>query len=236
MNQSADTGASLHPGVFGLRDVAKSVGTTSILSDVSMDIFPGEAVALMGPSGSGKSTVMAVLGMFTSWNSGSVTLDGVGIGSSARSRNRARQRMGMGWIGQHAAFLPGRSVVDNVLVPLRVGTKRPENMPEDPMAEAIGLLESLGLGSVAFSSASVLSGGEQQRLSIARAIVCAERVVLADEPTASLDSVSTELAIEALVSSRAGKTLVVATHDPRVAERCERTVWLRDGVVEKVDG
>ncbi|MDF0530052.1 ATP-binding cassette domain-containing protein [Tsukamurella sp. 8F] len=222
------------PPVIALDAVGKVAGRTTILSDVSLQVHQGEALALMGPSGSGKSTLMAILGMFTAWSSGSVRIGGVEVAKASRHRNRARRQLGFGWVGQTPSFLPGRSVLDNVAVPLRVDGAR--RAPGAPLSECRDVLVGLGLGRSLRSSASVLSGGEQQRLSIARALIASRRVLLADEPTASLDSASTEQVIDALVSARGIRTLVVATHDPRVAARCTRTVWLEDGRIDRSGG
>ncbi len=237
MNRLADAPTvpfrtSPHESLVTFDAVGKIVGRTTILSGISLDIHPGEALALMGPSGSGKSTLMAILGMFTGWSSGTVFVDGVTVGASARSRNRARRELGFGWVGQTPAFLPGRSVLDNALIPVRVDSR---SRSRARFSEYRDVLVGLGLGRVLHSSVSVLSGGEQQRLSIARALIASRRVLLADEPTAALDSANTGQVIDALVRSRGARTVVVATHDPRVAERCTRVVWLRDGEIDLVE-
>ena len=205
--------------------LGKSIRGVQVLDGVDVRVDPGESVAVTGPSGSGKSTLMAVLGLLTTRSAGSLVLDGVPVAAGGRARRRARRRQRVGWVPQSPLVLPGRSALDNVLTGVRFRS------PAVPGAVGAALLalDHVGLGHAADRDASVLSGGELQRLGVARALVAGARVVMADEPTASLDHASTLRVVEALRAVRGRATLLVATHDPVVAGACDRVLVLRDG-------
>ena len=196
------------------------------LVDVSLRIETGETVAITGPSGSGKSTMLNILGTLEVPTSGSVTIDGIDastLGDDALSALRANR---IGFVFQQFNLLRHLSVVDNVATGLLyrgVATKERRSAAREA-------LERVGLGDRGAHRPAQLSGGEQQRAAIARAIVGNPAIVLADEPTGNLDSASGESIIE-LLRGLAGPdtTVVVITHDARVASSMHRRVVLRDG-------
>jgi ABC-type lipoprotein export system ATPase subunit len=207
--------------------LGKTIRGARILHDLDICVEAGESVAVTGPSGSGKSTLMAVLGLLSDRSAGALVIGGRAVPASSRGRRRARRSVRIGWVPQLPLVLPGRTALDNVLVGARFLTG--DDGPD--VVGALGALERVGLEHAVDQDATSLSGGELQRLGVARALVSQADVVMADEPTASLDRTSTERVVEALGAVREGATLLVATHDPMVASACDRVLLLRDGRV-----
>ena len=200
-----------------------SARSASVLVGVSMTIAAGESVALMGPSGSGKTTLLGILGLLFVPSEGSLLLDG----SPVPGRRRAALRAGaFAWVFQGTNVLPRRTALDNAALGLlaRGASQR------EAEAAAHKALAAVGVGHLAAKPANTLSGGELQRVCVARAIAARPRFILADEPTGQLDHANTEGVIDALVANRSiGTAVVIATHDPEVAAHCDRIVRLRDG-------
>ncbi len=198
------------------------------LHDVSLRVGAGESVAVMAPSGAGKSTLLHVLGAMDRPDRGSVVVDGVDI-TRLRRRQLVRYRRTVGFVFQRFHLLPALNALDNVLAPVM-----PYRTNFDKVARARELLELVGLGARHDSVPSRLSGGQQQRVAIARALINRPRLLLADEPTGNLDSVTGEEVMDLVTSlvTEEGMKMLVATHDAGVAGRCERHVRLRDGMVE----
>ncbi|MBI2766363.1 MAG: ATP-binding cassette domain-containing protein [Chloroflexi bacterium] len=182
------------------------------------------AVALMGPSGSGKTTLLSILGMLTIPTAGTVLLDGQ---PPLRARGRTRLRAELfSWVFQGVNVLPRRSAVDNAALGLLARGMR----YSQSMGTALAALEVVGLHGLADRRIDTLSGGEVQRVCIARALATRPRYILADEPTGQLDRANTAVAIDALVGRRPrGTAVVIATHDPFVAGHCDVVVQLVDG-------
>jgi lipoprotein-releasing system ATP-binding protein len=212
--------------VLEASDILKGYGKTIVLRGASIYAGAGEAVAILGPSGSGKSTFMAVIGLLQEWSEGSVRRNGEVVSPSMRSLRYARRRFPASWVPQLPVVLPGRSTLDNALVSLRFQTG---SLTAVDVQRSREVLEQVGLGHVVRRDVSVLSGGELQRLSVARAILSDAPLVLADEPTASLDHTNAVRVATALVTNRGTRCVIVATHDPRVAAACDRRVRLVDG-------
>ncbi|EHH2448959.1 ABC transporter ATP-binding protein [Vibrio vulnificus] len=196
------------------------------LQSVSGAIEQGEMVALCGPSGSGKSTLLNILGLLDMQYSGQVTLHGDDYPSSANQAATLRREK-LGFIFQKFNLVPVMTALENVAYPLYLNgvdkTKQRQLAAE--------MLERVGLGESLHTLPDQLSGGQQQRVAIARALVHRPTLVIADEPTASLDSVTANLVIDIMkqLGHERATTFVVATHDGRMASRCDRTIELLDG-------
>ena len=207
--------------------LAKAFGPTTALVDASVAVAPGEIVALMGPSGSGKSTLLHLLAGLLRPDAGTVELTGERIDAlSERRRSDVRLRR-LGFVFQHGELVPELTVVENVELPLRLTGTR----PGPARARALEMLDRLGVAAEADRRLSEVSGGQAQRAAVARALVHRPPVVLADEPTGALDTVTGELVLEAFVDAARdqGTAVVLVTHDLRVASYAARDVLVRDG-------
>ena len=221
-------------------------GELRVLNGIDLTLGPGESMAIVGPSGSGKSTLLSLMGGLDTPTRGSVFLDGRDLGGlTDRERARVRSRR-IGFVFQLHHLLPQCSVWENVLVPtLAVGRVsrawprhpgEPEARSEaDPAERALRLLERMGLGGRLGHRPAELSGGECLRAAVARALINRPAVLLADEPTGSLDEEAAGQLAELLVSvnREEGTTLVVVTHSPVLAGLMERRCRLHGGVVEE---
>ncbi len=199
------------------------------LDGLDLTIDEATTTALMGPSGSGKSTLLHLVAGLDAPSRGSVLVDGIDV-ASLRGRRLADHRRSVGFVFQRYNLIGSLTVLDNVLAPTVGGSGRDARVAR---ARAADLLEEVGLGGTERALPDDLSGGEQQRVAIVRALVNDPRIVLADEPTGSLDTATGFEVIDLLLAlpARTGTTVLVATHDYAVAARCERIVTLRDGRV-----
>jgi putative ABC transport system ATP-binding protein len=216
-----------------LTDVRKTYRTGSLevaaLRGISITIDEGEYVAVMGPSGSGKSTLMHIIGCLDVPSDGSYRLAGEDVGAMPESQLADVRNRRVGFVFQQFNLLASMTALRNVELPL---TYRRGVGKEKRRERAIEALERVGLGDRMRHRPGELSGGEQQRVAVARALVTGPDVLLADEPTGNLDSASTA-AILGLLDELHGsdRTIVVITHEPDVARRSKRTVRLLDGLV-----
>jgi putative ABC transport system ATP-binding protein len=205
----------------------KSFGGTTALDGLSIEIGGGEVVAILGPSGSGKSTLLLCLAGVLLPDAGDVLYRGrslVAVPDTVRTRLRRDE---FGFVFQFGQLVPELTAVDNVSLPLRLaGLRR-----RDAAARAREFLASLGVEEVADKRAGEMSGGQAQRVAVARALVARPRVIFADEPTGSLDSTNGELVMELLVSTarRQASSVVIVTHEPQVAAYADREIVVRDG-------
>jgi lipoprotein-releasing system ATP-binding protein len=214
-----------------VRGVSKSfttaAGSLPVLADVSFALEPGSRLAIMGPSGSGKSTLLSIIGGLEEPTSGEIRLDGVDpFAGDAAARAAFRNRR-VGFVFQEHHLLAGCTALDNVLVPaLAAGS-----VPRETVARGTRLLERVGLGGRLDHRPAELSGGERQRVAVARALVLAPRLVLADEPTGQLDSRSAAEVAGLLVelAAESGGMLVVVTHAEPLAARVGSIRRLVDG-------
>ena len=208
-----------------LKDVSKIYGDLHALDKVNLKVDTGEWVAIMGPSGSGKSTMMNIIGCMDKPTSGEVLLDGVDISKeSAKNLTRIR-RDKIGLIFQQFHLVNYLTAVENVMM-----AQYYHSVPDEK--EALQALERVGLADRAKHLPSQLSGGEQQRVCIARALINYPELLLADEPTGNLDEANENIVLDIFAQlHKEGTTLVVVTHDPEVAEVAQRTVMLGYGKI-----
>jgi putative ABC transport system ATP-binding protein len=218
--------------VISLADVRKVYRSGSLeveaLRGVSLDISPGEYVAVMGPSGSGKSTLMHILGCLDVPTSGTFNLAGEDVSEMTEDELADIRNLRIGFVFQQFNLLPSLSAWRNVELPLMyAGVARAERR-----RRAVEALEQVGLGDRVEHRPGELSGGQQQRVAVARALVTEPALILADEPTGNLDSVSTTDVLALLQElHEAGRTIVLITHEADVAAEAKRVVRLRDGHV-----
>jgi putative ABC transport system ATP-binding protein len=197
------------------------------LNGVSLDIRSGEVLVLMGPSGSGKTTLISILGGILSATEGSVRIDGREIVGLPEKELPALRRDLFGFIFQGFNLFPALTAEENVAIMCRL-----KNVPH-PGRAAAELLASVGLADKRRSYPADLSGGQKQRVAIARALAGDPRIILADEPTAALDSVSGRTVLEIMsgLARHKNRAVVIVTHDPRVLDYCDRIVHIEDGRV-----
>jgi putative ABC transport system ATP-binding protein len=200
------------------------------VADASVRVFPGEVVSIMGPSGSGKSTLLCLLAGLLTPDRGEVELMGSDLaGLSAAARAELRRRY-LGFVFQRFNLLKGLTALDNVALALELGGCSPREARQRARQglEAVGLERSVG------RLPRDLSGGEQQRVAVVRALAPAPALVLADEPTGNLDSVNGRAVIELLCAQArdSGAGVVIVTHDARVGEVVDRRLWMEDGVLQ----
>ena len=208
-------------------DLHLSFGTSPALAGASVEVRPGEVLALLGPSGSGKSTLLHCLAGILRPDSGEVHYRGTRVDDLSDERRSALRRSDFGFVFQFGSLVPELSAVDNVALPLRLAGDRRTTARR----RAVEWLERLEVGDVAAKRPGEMSGGQGQRVAVARALVGGPRVVFADEPTGALDSFNGELVMDLLVgAARAqGTSVVLVTHESRVAAYADREVVIRDG-------
>jgi ABC-type lipoprotein export system ATPase subunit len=214
--------------VASARGVVKVYGegraALRVLDGLDLDLAAGELVAVTGRSGSGKSTLLNVIGALDQVDAGQVEVCGVRLDGAPESALAPLRRDRIGFVFQSFRLLPELTGLENVLLPARLDGRRPS------LDRGAELVERLGLGAAAERLPAVLSGGEQQRLAIARALVNDPQLVLADEPTGNLDAESGETVLELLRAiADNGKAVLLVTHEPEATRRADRVLRLQDG-------
>jgi len=198
------------------------------LRDATFDITAGDFVAVVGPSGSGKSTLLLMLGGMLSPSSGKVLFETQSLYDLSPDERARLRRRNIGFVFQQFNLVPYLTAQENVQIPLYLAGAT----QEEQETRAAALLERVGLGDRRHHKPSELSVGQQQRVALARVLANDPKVILADEPTGNLDPETGQQVIEFLAELNAeGRTIVMVTHDPRAAERCKRTLRLRDGEI-----
>jgi putative ABC transport system ATP-binding protein len=212
-----------------LRKVYHGANEVEALRGIDLEVERGEMVAIVGPSGSGKTTLLNCLSGLDAFDGGQVVVDGQDLSTMSDRARTAYRRQNMGFVFQAFNLLPVLSAVENVEIPLLL-----QNLnSRDSRRRALEMLETLGMAHRANHRPDQLSGGEQQRVAVARALVHKPAVVWADEPTGNLDTEVTQVIVELLVrTNKEGQTIVLVTHNPQVAERARRTLRMRDGRIE----
>lgn len=207
------------------KSVSDSTGTLTILRDVDFVLYRGETAAIVGASGSGKSTLLSIVAGLDTPSSGTVRIDGVDLFARDEDQRAALRAQKLGFVFQSFQLLGNLTALENVMLPLELVGRR------DARAAATAMLQRVGLGERLGHYPKVLSGGEQQRVALARAFVVKPAVLLADEPTGSLDFATGERVMELMfeLNREQGTTLVLVTHDRGIAARCERRIVIDAG-------
>ena len=212
-----------------VRNINKSFDKLNVLRDVALTITDGEMLTIVGPSGAGKTTLLQIIGSLERPDSGSVCFDGIEITRLKDSKLAAFRNRNMGFVFQFHQLLPEFTLEENVALPALIsGTRRSE-----AINKAGRLLDELGLGQRLHHRPSQLSGGERQRAAVARALINNPKVILADEPTGSLDSHNRAALYRLFFDLRTatGKTFVIVTHDDTLALNSDRVIRMEDGII-----
>ncbi len=221
--------------VIELDDVWKSYaeGNVNALKGISMKIYNDDFVSIIGPSGSGKSTCMNMIGLLDVPTKGKLFLDGRDVSKLSEDELARLRGKKVGFIFQQFNLIPTLTALENVLLPVMF-----QNVKDHSSERAIELLTKVGLGDRINHRPSQMSGGEQQRTAIARALINDPEVILADEPTGNLDSRTGKQIMDVLVDlhEKDKKTLVIITHDPRIADFAHRTISIIDGQIARDHG
>ena len=212
-----------------LRNITKSFGSLAVLKGIDLDVAPHEVISIVGPSGAGKTTLLQVMGTLDVPDSGTVIIDGTDVGrlrGNALSRFRNRR---IGFVFQFHRLLPEFTAVENVMMPALIGGRH----WREARRAASDMLALMGLEARMDHKPAELSGGEKQRVAVARALVNQPAVVLADEPSGSLDSQNKDELHRLFFRLRdeMGQTFVIVTHDETLAQLTDRTIHLKDGRV-----
>ena len=213
-----------------VRDIRKSFGALEVLKGISLEVGQGEIVSIVGPSGAGKTTLLQIIGTLDKPDAGDVLFDGLSVEKlGAREMAEFRNRR-IGFVFQFHQLLPEFTAIENVMIPAFIG-----HVPAREAKErAQELLDFMGLGGRMSHKPNELSGGEKQRVAVARALVNHPSVVFADEPSGSLDS-RNKAELHQLffdLRDRLGQTFVIVTHDDELARQTDRTVHMKDGLIE----
>jgi putative ABC transport system ATP-binding protein len=207
------------------KSVSDATGTLSILRDIDFTLNAGETAAIVGASGSGKSTLLSIVAGLDTPTQGTVRIDGQDLFIRTEDERAALRAASIGFVFQSFQLLGNLNALENVMLPLELAGRR------DARAAASAMLERVGLGERLGHYPKLLSGGEQQRVALARAFVVKPAVLLADEPTGSLDFATGEkvMALMFELNQELGTTLVLVTHDRGIAERCQRRITIEAG-------
>ena len=212
------------------KGIKKSFGTLEVLKGIDLDINKGEIVSIVGPSGAGKTTLLQIIGTLDHADSGKVTIDGVDTAGLSTNKLSEFRNKHIGFVFQFHQLLPEFTAIENIMIPAYIAGISPSTARK----KATELLEFMGLTDRAHHKPNQLSGGEKQRVAVARALINEPSVILADEPSGSLDS-HNKAELHQLffdLRDRYGMTFVIVTHDEELAKLTDRTIRLRDGIIE----
>ena len=214
-----------------VRNIRKSFGSLEVLKGIDLEIERGKVVSIVGASGAGKTTLLQIMGTLDKADSGSVIIDGVDVMKLSDAKRSAFRNKHMGFVFQFHQLLPEFTALENVMMPALIGgTSRSE-----AKKRAEELLAFMGLSERASHKPNELSGGEKQRVAVARALVNKPDVVFADEPSGSLDTQNKQELHRLFfdLRDRMGQTFVIVTHDEQLADLADRKICMRDGLIEK---
>lgn len=212
-----------------LRNITKRFGSLEVLKGIDLDIGKGEIVSIVGPSGAGKTTLLQIMGTLDHADTGTVEIDGVETATLSQTRLARFRNQHIGFVFQFHQLLPEFTALENVMIPAFIGGMG----RKDAQRRAQELLDFMGLSERAGHKPNELSGGEKQRVAVARALVNSPAVVMADEPSGSLDSQNKQELHQLFfdLRERFGQTFVIVTHDEELALLTDRTIHMRDGLI-----
>lgn len=211
------------------KEITKSYGSNTVLHSLSLDVKQGEVLAIMGPSGSGKSTLLHSLAAIISVDSGEIIFDGHNIAQLSDNKRSILRRTAFGFVFQFSQLVPELTVIDNVALPLLLnGVPRAQAYDK-----AEQWLQAVNMTKERDSLPGEVSGGQAQRAAIARAMVIQPKILFADEPTGSLDSLNSEHIMELFIKTAKdhGTTVIMVTHEPSIAAYADREIVVRDGII-----
>lgn len=215
--------------MIDIKGIHKSFGTLEVLKGIDLHIGRGEVVSIVGPSGAGKTTLLQIIGTLDRPDSGTVVVDGTDVSGLSQKKLSDFRNRHLGFVFQFHQLLPEFSAIENVMIPAFIAGRK----TSEAKRRAEELLEFMGLSDRAHHKPNELSGGEKQRVAVARALVNNPAVILADEPSGSLDTKNKQELHQLFFDLRDkfGQTFVIVTHDEELASITDRTIHLKDGIV-----
>ena len=216
--------------MIDIKDIRKSFGSLQVLKGIDLHIDRGEVVSIVGPSGAGKTTLLQIIGTLDRPDTGTVRVDGIDVTTLSSKRLSDFRNQHLGFVFQFHQLLPEFTAIENIMIPAYIAGTSQKRAKE----RAQELLDFMGLSDRATHKPNELSGGEKQRVAVARALVNNPAVILADEPSGSLDTKNKEELHQLFfdLRDRYGQTFVIVTHDEALATLTDRTIHLRDGLIE----
>lgn len=219
--------------MIDIKGITKSFGSLQVLKGIDLHIDKGEVVSIVGPSGAGKTTLLQIIGTLDKPDSGQIIINGTDVSSLSRKKLSEFRNKHIGFVFQFHQLLPEFTALENIMIPAFIAGKS----RSEAKKKAEELLDFMGLSDRAGHKPSELSGGEKQRVAVARALINNPAVILADEPSGSLDSKNKEELHQLFFNLRDkfGQTFVIVTHDEHLARITDRTIAMRDGMLETAD-